>query len=215
MMWPGNWPDSILKNVLLNASNCTSQMVICKSIFFTYVTSQCDYECQLGSQWKMAGEYNQRFGNNNSSSLVIRGYISIMLPIRQTQFTYRLTVALLHLSNGSVIDADLPILTLRDPVYSGNRKFRGFVLNYFPSNTKAYKLPQLPNLFPDTSKTCSSVACESSAGMRIRRLSLTHSTFRLLQPPICEKNKTAHINEHVKCNSCRGQSTLMGGGQGA
>lgn len=55
----------------------------------------------------------------------------LMLPIRQTQFTYRLTVALFqHVQ--SIIDADLPILTLVHPVYLGNNKIRGFVLNYFP-----------------------------------------------------------------------------------
>ncbi len=50
----------------------------------------------------------------------------------------------------------------------------------------------LTNLFPDTSSTCSSVACESSGGMRTRRFSLTHRTFRLQQPPIWDKSQKQH-----------------------
>lgn len=44
-------------------------------------------------------------------------------------------------------------------------------------------------LFPATSRTWSSVACDTSAGIRVSLLSRTQNTVRLQHPPICNREE--------------------------
>ncbi len=79
-----------------------------------------------------------------------------------------------------------------DAVMLSQRKSLMCLMTPSTSQSPRWENLVLTNLFPDTSSTCSSVACESSGGMRTRRFSLTHRTFRLQQPPIWDKSQKQH-----------------------
>lgn len=49
-------------------------------------------------------------------------------------------------------------------------------------------------LFPATSRTCSSAARDTSAGIRVSLLSRTQNTVRLQQPPIYDRKKTQQFS---------------------
>ena len=49
-------------------------------------------------------------------------------------------------------------------------------------------------LFPATSRTCSSAARDTSAGIRVSLLSRTQNTVRLQQPPIYDRKETRQFS---------------------
>lgn len=74
---------------------------------------------------------------------------------------------------------------------------------------------EVTHRFPETSSTCSSVACDSSAGILVSLLSRTQKTFRRQQPPIWSQDMspTQTINMHQYLLNISNTNCLFGGGK--